>query len=54
MSTHNICFYGELEKILLQLSLNTHFTCFTVKKADVYVQIICSTNLLLNMTDRQH
>ena len=23
MSTHNICFYGELKKIILQLSSNT-------------------------------
>ena len=27
MSTHNICFYGELTKIVLQLSSNTHFIC---------------------------
>ena len=26
MSTHNICFYGELMKIILQLSSNTHLT----------------------------
>ena len=34
MSTHNICFYGELEKIIPDLSPNTPF----------------STLLLLNMT----
>ena len=28
MSTHNICFYGQIWKIILQLSSNTHFTCF--------------------------
>ena len=27
MSTHNICFYGELTKIMLQLSSNTLFIC---------------------------
>ena len=27
MGTHNICFYGELSKIVLQLSLNTLFIC---------------------------
>ena len=27
MSTHNVCFYGELTKIILQLSSNTHFIC---------------------------
>ena len=29
MGTHNICFYGELTKIILQLSSNTHFICST-------------------------
>ena len=27
MSTHNICFYGELTKIILELSSNTLLTC---------------------------
>ena len=27
MSTHNICFYGELKKIILQLSSNTLLIC---------------------------
>ena len=27
MSTHNICFYGELMKIILQLSSNTNLIC---------------------------
>ena len=27
MRTHNICFYGELIKIILQLSSNTHLIC---------------------------
>ena len=27
MSTHNIHFYGELTKIILQLSSNTHLIC---------------------------
>ena len=30
MSTHNICFYGELTKIILQLSSNTLFICSNV------------------------
>ena len=29
MSTHNMCFYGELTKIILQLSQNTLFICST-------------------------
>ena len=29
-SLHNICFNGELTKIILQLSPNTHFICSTV------------------------
>ena len=28
-STHNICFYGELTKIIFQLSSNTHLICST-------------------------
>ena len=31
MSTHNICFYGELSKIILQLSSNTLLICSTVR-----------------------
>ena len=30
MSTHNICFYGELTKIILQLSSTTLLICSTV------------------------
>ena len=33
MSTHNICFYGELMKIILQLSSNTLLICFTEQVA---------------------
>ena len=29
MSTHNICFYGELTKIIFQLSSNTLLLCST-------------------------
>ena len=29
MSTHNICFYGEQMKIVLELSSNTHLICST-------------------------
>ena len=27
MSTHNICFYGELRKVILELSLNSLICC---------------------------
>ena len=30
MSTHNICFYGEISKIIFQLSSNTLLICFSV------------------------
>ena len=30
MSNHNICFYGELTKIILQLSSNTLLICSSV------------------------
>ena len=33
MSTHNICFYGELTKIILQLSSNIHLICCTESAA---------------------
>ena len=29
MSTHNLCFYRELMKIIFELSSNTLFICFT-------------------------
>ena len=29
MSTYNICFYGELTKIILQLSSDVHLICST-------------------------
>ena len=29
MSTHNIRFYGELTKIILELSSNTQLICFS-------------------------
>ena len=43
MSTHNICFYGEMTKIILQLSSNTHLICSTerVKElTDYFAHII--------------
>ena len=30
MSTHNIGFYGDLTKIIFELSSNTHLICFAV------------------------
>ena len=30
MSTHNICFYGELTKIVFKLLSNTHLICSNV------------------------
>ena len=30
MSTHNICFYGEIWKIIPKSSQNTHLVCSTV------------------------
>ena len=36
MSTHNICFCGELAKIILQLSSNTHFIFSTVMRLITY------------------
>ena len=29
MNTHNICFYGEISKIIPSLSPNTHLFCST-------------------------
>ena len=37
MSTHNICFYGELTKIILQLSSNTHLICSTDTASDSFI-----------------
>ena len=33
MSTHNMCFYGEITIIIPKLSLNTLLVCFTVFSA---------------------
>ena len=35
MSTHNICFTGEMRKIISKLSPNTHLICSTVTSWDV-------------------
>ena len=40
MSTHNICFYGELTKIILQLSSNTG------------ILLICSTEIKVSYKGR--
>ena len=45
MGTHNICFYGEISKIIPYLSSNTHFTCFT--DAMINVQVNEKTQLIL-------
>ena len=29
MSTHNVCFYGEMQKNISKLSSNTHIICFS-------------------------
>ena len=34
MNTHNICFYGELTKIVLELSSNILLVCSTVMMID--------------------
>ena len=36
MSTHIICFYGELTKIILQLSSDTLLICSTVDSENVF------------------
>ena len=41
MSTHNICFYGELTKIILQLSSNTHLICSSVPLHVYVLQMSC-------------
>ena len=33
MNTHNLCFYGELMKIIPQLSSNAHLICSSVSYA---------------------
>ena len=49
MSTHNIYFYGELTKTILQLSSNTLPICFSVWKSLTFtVQIPVSDTLTKN------
>ena len=55
MSTHNICFYAELTKIILQLSSNNHFICSTEEpnvhgKSFFFEQFFSSfTNVILKL-----
>ena len=43
MSTHNICFYGELTKIILQLSSNTLLTSSVI---DRIAYFSCSSDMI--------
>ena len=44
MSTHTICFYGELTKIILELSSNTHLICPLLPHA-CHCILSCQRNL---------
>ena len=55
MSTHNICFYGELTKIILELSPNTHLIeailsthniCFYGELTKIILELSPNTNLI--------
>ena len=39
MNTHNISFYGEIKKIILYLSSNTHFICFSAFYRPVFREV---------------
>ena len=44
MSTHNICFYGEMRKIIPKLSPNTQLICSTgFKRSDLGIR--CLSNI---------
>ena len=47
MSTHNICFYGELMKIILYLKKNTHLICSTAKHIFISFSGLPQLSLLL-------
>ena len=38
MSTHNICFYGELTKLISELSSNTLLICSTETKIKLFLK----------------
>ena len=42
MNTHKICFYGELTKIIFQLSSNTHFIRSTVLSLPFFWSVVTS------------
>ena len=42
MITHNLCFYGELTKIILQLSWNTLLICSSVHQEESDLVLFCS------------
>ena len=48
MSTHNICFYGEITKIIRKLSSNTLLFCSTVLFMGIR-RSLCKGNLLLSL-----
>ena len=51
MSSHNMCFYGELMKIILQLSSNTLLICSSVKYNEAFYHnefIVAFTVMILD------
>ena len=53
MSTHNICFYGELTKIILLLSSNTLLMYFFLgRTVDIEEAMLCEYLALKNMSLR--
>ena len=52
MSTHNICFYGELTKIILELSPNTHLICST-EYGEVHMGLRGKTDRKTDTTDTE-
>ena len=55
MSTHNICFNGELMKIILHLSSNTHLICSPDNKICIHendVRLFLSMLALPNLVEK--
>ena len=52
MSTHNVCFYGEMQKIIPKLSLNTSLSVLHFEQLQEVFRIVMKTHLYPFITQR--
>ena len=54
MSTHSICFYGELTKIIIELSSNSLLICSPVAFLLVYIEREVQVPLIITKEGESH